>query len=128
MIDQEFIGRLTAEGIGPSDTGTVQEWGNGPGERYGEHAHDYDKVLLVAAGSITFLVAEEAIELRAGDRLDVPAGIGHAALVGASGVRCLEAHLPARTLARLHRRAGWGAEASSSEAQTGDARHGVAPS
>lgn len=127
MTDQQFIGRLTAEGLGPSDTGAVQEWANGPGESYGEHAHDYDKVLLVAAGSITFLVAQEAIELRAGDRLDVPAGSPHAALVGPSGVRCLEAHLGARTLGRLHRWPGW-AQASSSEPQTGDARHGVAPS
>jgi quercetin dioxygenase-like cupin family protein len=128
VTDQQFIGRLTAEGLGPSETGAVQEWGNGPGERYGEHAHDYDKVLLVAAGSITFLVAEEAIELRAGDRLDVPAGSAHAALVGASGVRCLEAHLPARTLARLHRWSGWGEQPSSSEPQTGSTHHGVAPS
>jgi hypothetical protein len=42
-----------------------------------------------------------------GDRLDLPAGTRHDALVGPTGVTCLEAHLPAGSLPRLaHRIAG----------------------
>ena len=85
--------RLRAEGLTP------HAWSNGPGDRYGAHVHDYDKVLVVEAGSITFLLDAGPVQLEAGDRLDVPAGTRHAAEVGSRGVTCLEAHLPAGTLA-----------------------------
>jgi quercetin dioxygenase-like cupin family protein len=76
-------------------------WANGPGDRYAAHRHDYDKVIVVARGSIVFGLAELGgpIELHAGDRLDLPAGTLHDATVGPDGVDCLEAHLPAGTLA-----------------------------
>jgi hypothetical protein len=96
--------QLASEGI------TTTAWGNGPGDRYPPHAHDYDKVLVAVEGSITFRLTtvEVAHELRAGDRLDLPAGIVHAADVGRSGVRCLEGHLPAGALGRDPRRmADW---------------------
>lgn len=46
-------------------------------------------------GSITFSLtgSGEQVELRAGDRLELPAGTEHAARVGPHGVTCLEAHL-----------------------------------
>jgi hypothetical protein len=40
--------RLIAEGLDPG------AWSNGPGDRYGSHDHGYDKVIVVAAGSIRF--------------------------------------------------------------------------
>jgi hypothetical protein len=82
--------RLAGEGINAS------AWGNGPGDRYPPHAHDYDKVLVVVEGSIAFRLAPsgEVEALAAGDRLDLPAGTVHAADVGSDGVRCLEGHLP----------------------------------
>ena len=47
------------------------------------------------------------IELAAGDRLELPAGTTHDAVVGPAGVTCLEAHLPSGTLAGIrHRAAG----------------------
>ncbi len=49
--------------------------------------------------------ASEVVELRVGDRLDLPAGTSHDAVVGPDGVSCLEAHLPAGTLAAVARRA-----------------------
>lgn len=67
-------------------------WSNGPGDRYGVHSHDYDKVLYCARGSITFVVNGRDVHMEAGDRLDLPAGTAHAAIVGPSGVTCLEAH------------------------------------
>ncbi|HSG85153.1 MAG TPA: hypothetical protein VLA23_02350 [Candidatus Limnocylindrales bacterium] len=89
--------RLRREGLDPSS------WGNGPGDRYAAHEHGYDKVLVCAAGSIVFEVVGTPIGLHPGDRLDLPAGTVHGAIVGADGVTCLEAHLPAGTLPRLHR-------------------------
>jgi len=68
------------------------DWSNGPGDVYPPHVHDYDKVLLVVSGSITWLLpaTHEAIETRAGDRIDLPRGTIHAAVVGPDGVTCLE--------------------------------------
>lgn len=66
-------------------------WGNGPGDRYGRHAHGYHKVLFCLAGSIVFHTDDGDVELRAGDRLDLEAGTEHAATVGPDGVRCVEA-------------------------------------
>lgn len=84
--------RLIAEGLEPG------AWSNGPGDRYGSHDHDYDKVIVVAAGSIRFGVASGAIDLAQGDRLELVAGTAHDALVGPDGVTCLEAHLPQGSL------------------------------
>lgn len=84
-------------------------WSNGPGDRYAAHEHGYDKVIVVVSGSIRFGLPGRgrSIDLAAGDRLELPAGTSHDALVGGSGVSCLEAHLPAGGLAGLrHRPAG----------------------
>ncbi len=87
----DLASRLRAEGLEPGS------WSNGPGDRYAEHRHGYDKVLVVADGSIVFGLpdAGASVALSPGDRLDLPAGTRHDALVGPDGVTCLEAHLPA---------------------------------
>ncbi len=67
-------------------------WSNAPGDRYGAHSHPYHKVLYCARGSIRFQLEDgRHFDLSPGDRLDVPPGIVHAALVGPSGVTCVEA-------------------------------------
>jgi len=78
-------------------------WSNGPGETYAAHQHRYDKLLTVVAGSITFTTPEQSVLLRAGDRLELPAGTEHGAQVGADGVRCIEAHLPPGSVAIVRR-------------------------
>jgi uncharacterized protein YjlB len=92
--------RLRAEGLDASP------WSNGPGDRYGAHEHGYDKVIVVERGSIEFgLLAEGgSVALDAGDRLELPAGTRHDAVVGPLGVTCLEAHLPAGGLTAVARR------------------------
>lgn len=87
--------RLRAEGLAPT------EWANGPGDQYGAHEHTYDKVIVVVRGSIAFGLpgSGRTLELELGDRLELPAGTAHDAVVGSAGVRCLEAHGPAGTLA-----------------------------
>lgn len=79
---------LAEEGLRP------YVWSNGPGDVYSAHRHSYHKVIYVVEGSITFGLPErgEAVELRAGDRLELPAGVVHDAVVGRRGVVCLEAH------------------------------------
>ncbi len=69
-------------------------WSNAPGDRYGAHEHGYEKLLVCAAGSITFLVgrAEAPVELSAGHGFVLPAGTRHAAVVGPDGCTCLEGH------------------------------------
>ena len=93
MAEADLRARLAAEGL------DAQSWGNGPRDHYGEHRHPYDKVLVAAAGSITFHLPElgQDVLLEAGDRLQLPTGTLHGADVGAQGVTCLEAHLPAGT-------------------------------
>jgi uncharacterized protein YjlB len=93
--------RLRAEGLDPGS------WSNGPLDRYSPHEHGFDKVLVCAAGSIRFGLPGRGvtIDLEAGDRLDLPAGTRHDAVVGRDGVTCVEAHVPAGTLGELRRRA-----------------------
>ena len=93
--------RLTGEGLDPG------AWSNGPGDQYPAHDHAYDKVIVVTSGSITFGLGGDPAELAVGDRLELPAATPHDADVGPEGVVCLEAHLPAGTLAgAAHRKAG----------------------
>jgi quercetin dioxygenase-like cupin family protein len=68
-----------------------RSWANGPGDRYGWHAHPYDKVLFCVHGSVVFHTRHGDYALAAGDRLDIDAGVEHAATVGPDGVRCVEA-------------------------------------
>ncbi len=85
--EQAILRALAAEGLRP------YRWSNGPGEVYRAHSHPYHKVILVVSGSITFGLPDTgtAVSLQAGDRLDLPPGITHDAVVGRHGVVCLEA-------------------------------------
>ncbi len=79
---------LDAEGLSP------YKWSNGPEDVYGAHYHTYHKVIYVVQGSITFGLPDtlEEVSLSQGDRLELPAGVRHDAVVGPQGVVCLEAH------------------------------------
>jgi cupin superfamily acireductone dioxygenase involved in methionine salvage len=70
-------------------------WSSLPEDTFEGHTHGYHKVLYVVAGSIKFEfpARHESLTLRAGDRLDLPSGIRHNAVVGIDGVTCLEAHI-----------------------------------
>ena len=85
----ELHGQLIREGLFPYD------WSNSPGDAYAAHAHDYDKIIVVVRGSITWILpgTHETIETQAGDRIELPRGTLHAAQVGVQGVTCLEGHV-----------------------------------
>jgi len=79
---------LVAEGLQP------YRWSNDPGGVYAAHSHDYHKIIYVARGSITFGLPASggAVTVNAGDRLELPPGVVHDAVVGDAGVVCFEAH------------------------------------
>jgi quercetin dioxygenase-like cupin family protein len=80
--------RLRDAGVEPS------AWSNAPGDRYGVHEHSYTKLLVCAAGSITFLIGPDAVpvELKPGDGFVLPPATPHAAVVGPAGCTCVEGH------------------------------------
>lgn len=86
--EQQLRKLFEAEGLHP------YAWSNGPGDTYPPHVHEFDKVLMVLKGSITWILPElgENLTTCPGDRLDLPAGTRHAARVGPGGVTCLEAY------------------------------------
>jgi quercetin dioxygenase-like cupin family protein len=81
-----LMSRLSGEATG------CYSWSNGPGDRYGEHSHGYEKVLYCVDGSITFVLEGDgrSIGLKAGDRMVLPAGTRHSAVVGPAGCTCIE--------------------------------------
>ena len=85
----EIVSRLIGENLHSTS------WSNAPGDRYPTHIHGFDKVIYVVDGEITFVLPERGQShlLQRGDRLDLPAHTAHAAVVGSSGVICLEAHI-----------------------------------
>jgi uncharacterized protein YjlB len=84
VSQEELMARLRAEADG------CYAWSNGPGDRYAEHTHPYEKVLYCVEGSITFTLRDCDIELGTGDRLVLPAGTAHGATVGPRGCTCIE--------------------------------------
>lgn len=76
---------FAAEGL------VASTWSNAAGAAYAWHEHPRSKLLVCVEGSIVFHTHEGDIALRAGDRLDLPAGTPHAATVGPGGVVCREA-------------------------------------
>ena len=87
----ELQAQLLTEGLFPYD------WSNSPGDTYPPHAHDYDKVIIVVRGSITWMLGApetpQTIATCAGDRIALPRGTLHAAEVGPVGVICLAGHI-----------------------------------
>ena len=74
------------------EASSCYSWSNGPHDRYAAHSHPYEKVLYCVDGSITFMLEREGrrLELKAGDRMVLPAGTVHSAMVGSSGCTCIE--------------------------------------
>ncbi len=71
------------------------QWSNEPHDILTSHTHGYHKVLYVVSGSIKFdfPTLSQNLTAKTGDRLDLPSGIRHNAVVGPSGVTCLEGHI-----------------------------------
>jgi quercetin dioxygenase-like cupin family protein len=70
-------------------------WENMPNHRYAVRSHGYHKVVYVIEGTleITLPDSNQRVSLRAGDRIDIPAGVRYGAIVGSGGAKCVEATL-----------------------------------
>lgn len=70
-------------------------WGNAPNSRYPLRSHGYDKTIYCVQGSMEVLLpnAKQRVTLRPGDRVDVPRGTRYSAIVGPTGVQCIEGSL-----------------------------------
>ncbi|MGQ9909644.1 MAG: cupin domain-containing protein [Candidatus Flexifilum sp.] len=70
-------------------------WENTPNYRYAVRSHGYRRVLYVIEGvlEITLPDSNQRVKLRAGDRVEIPAGIRHGTVIGPQGARCVEAAL-----------------------------------
>lgn len=86
VSEQELMQRLRGEAA------DAYGWSNGPGFRYAPHSHGYTKILYCVEGSIDFRVEDDGrvLHLEPGDRMELPAGTTHSAIVGTSGVHCIE--------------------------------------
>ena len=74
------------------EAGSCYSWSNGPHDRYAAHSHPYEKVLYCVEGSITFVLESEGkqVDLSSGDRMVLPPGTIHSAVVGPTGCTCIE--------------------------------------
>jgi hypothetical protein len=86
VSNDQALDALSAEECSPP-----RSWGNGAGDVYGWHSHDFHKVLFCLEGSIVFHTEDGDVGLTAGDRLDLEPFTSHAATVGPQGCRCVEA-------------------------------------
>lgn len=82
-----IIAAMKAENLRP------YMWTNMPNHRYAVRSHNYDKVLFVVDGVVEIMLPDsnERAKLRAGDRIDIPAGVRHGTNVGSTGAKCVEA-------------------------------------
>jgi quercetin dioxygenase-like cupin family protein len=85
---EDLMARLRTEATG------CYSWSNGPGDRYAAHSHNFEKVLYCVDGSITFVLEGDGrrLDLKPGDRMELPAGTVHSAVVGPAGCTCIEGH------------------------------------
>ena len=83
--EDSLVERLRSEADG------CYRWSNGSGASYEVHSHPFRKILYVTQGSITFTPSGQSpVVMRAGDRIELPPGTPHGALVGDQGVVCWE--------------------------------------
>jgi mannose-6-phosphate isomerase-like protein (cupin superfamily) len=78
--------KMEQEGLRP------YAWSNGPNFRYTARSHGYSKVLYCVEGSIEVVLpdANQSVVLRPGDRMELPRGVRHAAIIGPRGAQCVE--------------------------------------
>lgn len=77
--NNELKNKLTAEGFP-----IVYEWTDAPGTIYEDHAHHGRVSFYVTRGSVTFSGGIHQT-VSAGERIDVPVGVRHTAVVGSEG-------------------------------------------
>lgn len=64
-------------------------WVDEPEKRYDSHAHDHDECIWILRGSMEFTVGGQTFSLAQGDRLMLPRGSLHEAVIGLDGCEYL---------------------------------------
>jgi quercetin dioxygenase-like cupin family protein len=84
---QAITQKIQQEGMRP------YTWSNGPNFRYAARSHGYGKVLYCVEGSVEVFLPDlnQTIVLKPGDRMELPRGVRHAAIIGPKGAQCVEA-------------------------------------
>lgn len=80
MSTELFRGQLRKEGFKH-----IYEWSDKPGTTYPAHSHKGKVSMYITSGSITLEIGGKIVELKQGDRFDIPVGKEHAATVGPGG-------------------------------------------
>jgi mannose-6-phosphate isomerase-like protein (cupin superfamily) len=83
---QAITQKMQEEGLRP------YTWSNGPNFRYAARSHGQNKVLYCVEGSLEVVLPDinQSIVLRPGDRVDLPRGVRHLAIIGPRGAQCVE--------------------------------------
>ncbi len=71
----EAEARLSTEGF------SCFRWNDAPGELYPNHRHEYDECLWILKGEMEIAIAGTKYVLKPGDRLYLPAQLGHTLMV-----------------------------------------------
>jgi quercetin dioxygenase-like cupin family protein len=69
----------------------AERWESEAGEELAAQAHEYDKQLWCAEGSMVLRINGKPYSLQPGDTLDLPANTIYEGVVGMTGVVCYEA-------------------------------------
>ncbi len=83
---QAITRQMNDEGLRP------YSWSQGPNFRYGARSNGYKTVLYCVEGWLEIILPDmdQSVVLRPGDRIDMPRGVRHAAIIGPRGARCVE--------------------------------------
>jgi quercetin dioxygenase-like cupin family protein len=70
-------------------------WEAKPNQRQAIHSHNTQTVLYVVEGTLDIILPDDnlQVQLRSGDRIDIPASVRHGTVVGKNGVKCAEANV-----------------------------------
>jgi len=81
--------KMSEEGLRP------YTWQNGPNFRMAARSNGYIKVMYCVEGSLELMLPDinQSVFLRPGDRIELPAGLRHATIIGPNGARCVESAL-----------------------------------
>lgn len=79
LSEEETEARIREEGFDP------MKYHNNPGDVYALHQHPETKLLAFLEGTMEAKVGEETFSCSKGDKLIIPGGVPHSAVVGKDG-------------------------------------------
>lgn len=80
-----------------TEKATVTSYVFDPGAAFPLHEHHEEQITLVEEGKVTFTVADESHDLRAGDWSVVAGQVAHGLIAGPTGARILAILVPPRS-------------------------------